>query len=108
MADKYEEKAASAGLSGAPKKKSKKGKKKVRSMRVKPAANGGYVAEHEMEHEPGEMGAGENPTHVIPEGGMDAHMTEHMPSPAGGAAEEETPAGEGGGGEGAAAAETEK
>jgi hypothetical protein len=100
MANDYEKKAASAGLSGAPKKKEKKGKKKVRSMRVKPAANGGYVAEHEMEHEPGEMG-GENPTHVIPEGGMDAHMAQHMPSPAGGAPEEE--AGGEGGGEGGAA-----
>lgn len=101
MKSEHEEKAASAGLSGAPKKKAaKKGKKKVRSMRVKPAANGGYVAEHEMEHEPGEMSSGENPTHVVPEGGMDAHMQEHMPSPAGGAPEAGA---EGEGGEGGAA-----
>jgi hypothetical protein len=100
MAEKHEAEAASAGLSAAPKKKAKKGKGKIRSIRVKKAANGGYVAEHEMQHEPDQMiGADDNPTHVVPEGGMDAHLQEHMPSPAGGAPEPEAGAagGEGGG-----------
>lgn len=60
--------------------KSKKPSKKVRRIHLSRADSGEMLAEHE--HEPGQDGMSvPNASHVVPDGGLDAHVAEHMPAP---------------------------
>jgi hypothetical protein len=56
-------------------KSKKKSSKKVHEIHVRRAKTGHLIAKHIPE--PGEMPTDEE--HVIPEGGMDDHIAQHMP-----------------------------
>lgn len=44
-----------------------KGKHKLTGMHLKHAANGGYIAKHEVQHEDGQPGPGNGKEHIHPD-----------------------------------------
>ncbi len=67
------------GSLGKKKSKSKKKSsgKHVKEMHIRRAHSGELVAKHLHDSKPGEMSSDEE--HIVPEGGMDDHIAEHMP-----------------------------
>ena len=88
---------ARAAMGGSKKSSSKSKSKhhKVHKMHISHAANGGYIAEHEMSDPsegsgPGGSGMPDMEQHIVPQGGLAQHVAENMqdappPAAAGGA-----------------------
>jgi hypothetical protein len=70
---------------GGPRKKKAKSKRKggrhVHEMRIRHAANGGYIVRHEFRPRPGEI-AQEPEEHAVPDlAALQDHVGEHMETP---------------------------
>ena len=68
-------------MGGGKKSKKKSKKKPVHEMRIRHAANGGYIAKHSFKPRPGEQPE-EDEEHAIPDvNSLQDHVADHMSTP---------------------------